>query len=89
MARKSRVNKQFTTKNNNNIYNVAFYIRISVEDEENNSIENQQVLLENYIKDKDNFKLIDTYIDELAIIRLNLINLELSRGLIKSYFFIF
>lgn len=71
MARKSRVNKQFNTTNNNTIYNVAFYIRISVEDEENNSIENQQTLLENYIKDKDNFKLVDTYIDETAIIRLN------------------
>lgn len=63
MARKSRINKQFNTANNNTIYNVAFYIRISVEDEENNSIENQQTLLENYIKDKDNFKLVDTYID--------------------------
>lgn len=62
MARKSRVYKQDDIINNI-IYKVAFYIRISVEDEINNSIENQKALLKNYIKDKSNFKLIDIYID--------------------------
>ncbi|MFR4987033.1 MAG: recombinase family protein [Lachnospirales bacterium] len=62
MARKSRIQKNENIVNNT-VYKVAFYIRISAEDEENNSIENQQVLLKNYIKDKDNFKLIETYID--------------------------
>ncbi|WP_250278913.1 recombinase family protein [[Clostridium] colinum] len=55
MSRKNKINR--------NIYKVAFYIRISVEDEFNNSIENQEILLQNYIKNKENFKLIDTYID--------------------------
>lgn len=58
MARKSRINIP------KNIYKVGFYIRISVEDEINNSIENQEILLKNYIKNKYDFKLIDVYIDE-------------------------
>ena len=60
MARKSRIN---TPKN---IYKVGFYIRISVEDEISNSIENQEILLKNYIKNQDDLKLIDIYIDNGA-----------------------
>ena len=48
-------------------------------------------VIKNIVKIDDERELVVLYEydDELAIIRLNLINLELSRGLIKSYFFIF
>ncbi|WP_317368324.1 recombinase family protein [uncultured Tyzzerella sp.] len=60
MARKSRFNIQKVIDNS---YKVAFYIRISVLDDESNSIENQQILLNNFIKNNTYFKLINTYID--------------------------
>ena len=63
------------------------YVRMST-DKQDYSIESQKRTIKEYAK-KNNYKIINYFEDELAIIRLNLINLELSRGLIKSYFFIF
>ncbi|MFI3260352.1 MAG: recombinase family protein [bacterium] len=51
----------------NNIYKVGLYIRISREDDikydESQSITNQRIILEDYIKDKD-YKLVDIYVDD-------------------------
>lgn len=72
------------------LFNVAEYIRLSREDgdkAESDSIGNQRKLITDYLKDKDDFVLYDTYIDDTAIIGLNQKTLNL-RGLpIKSYFF--
>ncbi len=69
--------------------NVVAYCRVSTDKEDQlNSLEAQKKFFEEYTN-KNGYKLLKIYSDELAIIRLNLINLELSRGLIKSYFFIF
>ena len=66
MARKSR-----KTAAQELIYHVAvyirtaLYIRLSVEDNKKrgNSIDNQQLVLNDYIADKPEFKVYDTYID--------------------------
>ena len=66
MARKSR-----KTAAQEHIYHVAvyirtaLYIRLSVEDNKKrgNSIDNQQLVLNDYIADKPEFKVYDTYID--------------------------
>lgn len=66
MARKSR-----KTKTQEQVYHVAvyirtaLYIRLSVEDNKKrgNSLENQQLVLNDYIADKPEFKVYDTYID--------------------------
>ena len=64
MARKSR--KNITTEP---VYaaaiNTALYIRLSVEDGKgrSNSIENQQLILNDYLLDKPEFHICDTYID--------------------------
>ena len=66
MARKSR-----KAKTQGQVYHVAvyirtaLYIRLSVEDNKKrgNSLENQQLVLNDYIADKPEFKAYDTYID--------------------------
>ena len=65
MARKSR--KQIVTKPviNDSIIKTAQYIRLSVEDLHNkgNSIENQQMIINDYIDTHEGFVLVGTYID--------------------------
>lgn len=49
------------------LFNVAEYIRLSREDgdkAESDSIGNQRKLITDYLKDKDDFVLHDTYIDD-------------------------
>ena len=49
------------------LFNVAEYIRLSREDgdkAESDSIGNQRKLITDYLKDKDDFVLYDTYIDD-------------------------
>lgn len=68
MARKSR--KQIVTEPviNDSIIKAAQYIRLSVEDLHNkgNSIENQQMIINDYIDTHDGFVLVGTYIDNGA-----------------------
>ncbi len=62
MARVSKKKVQTIDKS----YTVALYARLSVENsgyKDTNSIENQIEILRNFIKDKDDFVLIDEYID--------------------------
>ena len=67
MARKSRKNKNQIKLTNDTIkqYNVGIYVRLSKLDvnDDNYSIENQKNLILNYIKNKDEFKLINIYED--------------------------
>mgnify|MGYP001623009366 FL=1 len=67
MARKSRKNKNEIKLTNDTIkqYNVGIYVRLSKLDvnDDNYSIENQKNLILNYIKNKDEFKLINIYED--------------------------
>ena len=66
MARKSRKNIPEAVPVHNDLFiNVALYIRLSVEDgkKRSNSIENQQLIIDDYISDKPEFKVYDTYID--------------------------
>lgn len=68
MARKSRKNIPEATpvhSDSDLFINVALYIRLSVEDgkKRSNSIENQQLIIDDYISDKPEFRVFDTYID--------------------------
>ncbi len=68
MARKSRKNfaaEPICTSEINTAINTALYIRLSVEDGHGRSysIENQQLILNDYVSDKPEFKIFDTYID--------------------------
>jgi len=66
MARKSRKNLPETPLSIPNLYiSTALYIRLSVEDNQGrgNSIENQQLILDDYIIDKPEFKVYNTYVD--------------------------
>ncbi len=66
MARKSRKTIPGAVPVHNDLFiNVALYIRLSVEDgkKRSNSIENQQLIIDDYISDKPEFKVYDTYID--------------------------
>ncbi len=66
MARISRKNNfdiEVIENEKDKIYKTAFYIRLSKEDKNNNSIQNQKVLLQNYIKNKYDFEIIDIFID--------------------------
>ena len=66
MARKSRKNIPEAVPVHNDLFiNTALYIRLSVEDgkKRSNSIENQQLIIDDYISDKPEFKVYDTYID--------------------------
>ncbi len=64
MARKSRKNPVVTPVRTV-AFNTALYIRLSVEDGKgrSNSIENQQLILNDYLLDKPEFCVYDTYID--------------------------
>ena len=71
MARKSRKNAVIEQPNIFQIaqfIRTAQYIRLSVEDSNNkgNSIENQKLLLDDFIANNPNMKLYDTYIDNGA-----------------------
>ena len=54
--------------NKNRIFNVAAYIRLSQEDEdvesESNSVTSQKEIINQYINKRENFKIVDTYIDD-------------------------
>ena len=65
MARKSRKNlKEIKFITNKEIYNVGIYLRISVLDKEDtDTIENQKNIILDYIKDKEEFKLVEIYED--------------------------
>lgn len=66
MARKSRKDIPEAVPVHNDLFiNTALYIRLSVEDgkKRSNSIENQQLIIDDYISDKPEFKVYDTYID--------------------------
>ena len=68
MARKSRKNipvPDTATAKMTNALRTAFYIRLSVEDNQGrgNSIDNQQLVLRDYIADRPEFLLTQTYID--------------------------
>lgn len=70
-----------------NKLNVAAYCRVSTENEEQQtSYQGQVEYYTEYINNNKKWNLVEIFADELAIIRLNLKNLELSRGLNKSYF---
>ena len=65
MPRVSKYND--ITVNNENIWKVAIYIRLSVEDGdkvESNSISNQRMLLNDFLNDNSEFNLYDYYIDD-------------------------
>ena len=64
MARKSRKNP-ITEPIWAVEFNTALYIRLSVEDGHgrSNSIENQQLILNDYVSDKPEFRILDTFID--------------------------
>lgn len=64
MARKSRKNVEAEPVCATAL-NTALYIRLSVEDGKgrSNSIENQQLILNDYVADKPEFRIFDTYID--------------------------
>ncbi len=65
MARKSRKNLSAEQTVRAAVLNTALYIRLSVEDGKGrgNSIENQQLILNDYVLDKPEFSVSDTYID--------------------------
>ena len=68
MARKSRKNipvPDTATAKMTNALRTAFYIRLSVEDNQGrgNSIDNQQLVLRDHIADRPEFLLTQTYID--------------------------
>ncbi|MCM1335645.1 MAG: recombinase family protein [Bacteroides sp.] len=65
MARKSRKNTVVVESVRSVTFNTALYIRLSVEDGHgrSNSIENQQLILNDYVCDKPEFRVCDTYID--------------------------
>lgn len=59
--------KVSSSENSTNKTKVALYIRLSREDGdkiESDSVNNQRNLLTNYINDKTDFNIIDTYIDD-------------------------
>ncbi|MFV0520709.1 MAG: recombinase family protein [Lachnospirales bacterium] len=66
MARKSRQNSVVVADKTETVFNTALYVRLSVLDgnkNNNDSIENQEELLKNYIKGKDEFNLFSVYVD--------------------------
>ncbi len=62
MARISRKNNAIQDKQN--IFNVAIYTRISVDDKKSNSIENQKKIISNYLVNKSEYKVINIYEDK-------------------------
>lgn len=89
MARKSR-----KTAAQEHIYHVAvyirtaLYIRLSVEDNKKrgNSIDNQQLVLNDYIADKPEFKIYDTYIDN-SCLSFSIRNASLTKSNIGTWRF--
>ena len=66
MARKSRKNVLIETPMKASVFSrTAVYLRLSVEDNNNrgNSLENQQLIIQDYLADKPEFKIIGTYTD--------------------------
>ena len=66
MARKSRKNiETAVVERKDPFIHTALYIRLSVEDgnHRSNSIENQQLIIDDYISNKPEFSVYDTYID--------------------------
>lgn len=66
MTRKSHKKSLVLAINKTNSYNAALYVRLSVFDgnrDNGNSIENQEELLRDYIKNKEEFKLFSVYVD--------------------------
>ena len=65
MARKSRKQAAPVEVITSSAYNVAVYIRLSVEDNKNrgNSVESQRSIIENHIALNPDFEVFDTYID--------------------------
>lgn len=57
---------------------VALYIRLSVEDNKKRgcSVENQKLVLNDFLADKPDFVVYDTYIDEAVIIGLKTLRLK-------------
>ena len=65
MSRTSKYN--ISTTDNENMWNVAIYIRLSVEDGdkvESNSVSNQRMLLNDFLGDNTEFNLYDYYVDD-------------------------
>ncbi len=67
MPRKSKYQNDVST-NNSLVWKVALYIRLSREDDEDkiesNSVTNQRALLQDYLKNKNEFVIYDIYIDD-------------------------
>lgn len=67
MPRKSKYQNDVSTMNSL-VWKVALYIRLSREDDEDkiesNSVTNQRALLQDYLKNKDEFVIYDVYIDD-------------------------
>ena len=66
MARKSRKNVLIETPMKASVFSrTAVYLRLSVEDNNNrgNSLENQQLIIQDYLADKPEFKIVGTYTD--------------------------
>ena len=66
MARKSRKVIPMEAPATSSVYiRTAMYIRLSVEDNHNrgNSLDNQKLIIQDYLADKPEFEIVDTYID--------------------------
>ena len=66
MARKSRKNVITEPSMKSSVFiRTAVYLRLSVEDNNNrgNSLENQQLIIQDYLADKPEFKIVGTYTD--------------------------
>ena len=78
MARKSRKQPISTAPAPTFSIRVALYIRLSVEDNKKRgcSIENQRLVLNDFLADKPEFVVYDTYIDAAVIIGLKTLRLK-------------
>jgi len=65
MARKSRKNSVVSAETGSvfTLYDTAMYIRLSVDKKRGDSVENQRLILENYIATHPELRHVDTYID--------------------------
>ena len=65
MARKSRVGNAVVDKSsiNNGVYRTGVYVRLSSEDKDEDTIENQLYLLKSYVDSQSDMRLEDSYID--------------------------
>ena len=78
MARKSRKQTAAPMPAPSLYVHVALYIRLSVEDNKKRgcSVENQKLVLNDFLSDKPDFVVYDTYIDAAVIIGLKTIRLK-------------